>query len=139
MYTASTTAPTAGPLSWFRRAESWLDARGRAAWIAAMVLGFVFAWPIGLGLLAYMIWSKRMFNKSRNSDWSCGDRHSRHHAARAAMRSSGNTAFDAYKTETRKRRKAQPRKIAAAPINMQKISGPLIFQRAFKHLETHRS
>ena len=60
MYTASTTAPTAGPLSWFRRAESWLDARGRAAWIAAMVLGFVFAWPIGLGLLAYMIWSKRM-------------------------------------------------------------------------------
>ena len=50
--------------AWPSRAEMWLDARGKGAWIAAMILGFIFFWPIGLALLAYMIWSKRMFSKS---------------------------------------------------------------------------
>ena len=98
MYTASTTAPTVGPLSWFRRAESWLDARGRAAWIAAMVLGFVFAWPIGLGLLAYMIWSKRM-SKSFCRGAERPDRMGRFDS----LRPSGNSAFDAYKTDMLRR------------------------------------
>lgn len=80
------------------RAESWLDARGKGAWIAAMILGFIAFWPIGLALLAYMIWSKRMFNGS------CArGRHNTRHAFRAAMKSSGNTAFDAYKTDTLRR------------------------------------
>ena len=43
------------------QARDWLDARGRVAWLAAMVLGLVFAWPVGLAILGYMIWSKRMF------------------------------------------------------------------------------
>ena len=29
-------------------------------WIAAMVLGFIFWWPVGLALLFYGIWSRRM-------------------------------------------------------------------------------
>lgn len=87
--------------SWLARAEGWLDDRGKGAWIAAMILGFILFWPLGLALLAYMIWSKRMFSKS------CS-RHRSHraeafHAARAAMRPSGNTAFDSYKTETLRR------------------------------------
>ncbi|MCU0906829.1 MAG: DUF2852 domain-containing protein [Rhodobacteraceae bacterium] len=86
-------------LPWLGRAEAWLDDRGKGAWIAAMVVGFVVFWPVGLALLAYMIWSKRMFVKSckssRNTEmWG---------AARAAMRTSGNTAFDAYKAETLRR------------------------------------
>ena len=82
----------------FARSEAWLDERGKGAWIAAMVLGFIFVWPVGLALLAYMIWSKRMFGKS------CSTR-GRHNAryARTAMKSSGNTAFDAYKSETLRR------------------------------------
>ena len=47
---------------WFARSEAWLDDKGKGAWIAAMVLGFIFFWPVGLALLAYMIWSKRMFS-----------------------------------------------------------------------------
>ncbi|WP_163849637.1 DUF2852 domain-containing protein [Pseudooceanicola aestuarii] len=85
--------------SWLARSEAWLDRKGKGAWIAAMVLGFVFFWPVGLALLAYMIWSKQMFSKS------C--RHSRSHDMRrtgmAAMKPSGNSAFDAYKTETLRR------------------------------------
>lgn len=87
--------------AWPSRAEMWLDERGKGAWIAAMVLGFIFFWPVGLALLAYMIWSKRMFSKG--CGWSRNDAHhhmSRCHARRHGFRSSGNTAFDAYKADT---------------------------------------
>ncbi|MGB3314027.1 MAG: DUF2852 domain-containing protein [Albidovulum sp.] len=87
--------------AWPSRAEMWLDDRGKGAWIAAMVLGFIFFWPVGLALLAYMIWSKRMFSK--NCGWSRHDSHahmSRGHARRHGFRTSGNTAFDAYKADT---------------------------------------
>jgi hypothetical protein len=84
--------------NWFARAEAWLDDKGKGAWIAAMVLGFIFFWPVGLALLAYMIWSKRMFNGSCAKG---GYGRARH--AHSAFRSSGNTAFDAYKSETLRR------------------------------------
>ncbi len=88
-----------GRPSWLARGEDWLDARGKPAWIAAMVLGFIVFWPIGLAILGYMIWSKRMFSKScrgrnRAATFSSGF---------GAMRSSGNAAFDAYKAETLRR------------------------------------
>ena len=44
---------------WFERSETWLDRKGKGAWIVAMSLGFIFFWPVGLALLAYMIWSKK--------------------------------------------------------------------------------
>ena len=37
-----------------------LDNWGQPAWIAVMVAGFVIFWPVGLGILAYLIWSGRM-------------------------------------------------------------------------------
>ncbi len=87
--------------TWPSQAENWLDERGKGAWIAAMVLGFIFFWPVGLALLFYMIWSKRMssFACSRRSNY-----HSHRHSHRHARRySSGNSAFDNYKTETLRR------------------------------------
>ncbi len=78
---------------WIHRSETWLDSKGKGAWIAAMVLGFIFFWPIGLALLAYMIWSKRMFSKS------CSHRKS-WQSHMSAMKPSGNSAFDAYKADT---------------------------------------
>ncbi len=90
-----TTTPSQHRGSWFSRSERWLDERGKGAWIAAMVLGFILFWPIGLALLAYMIWSKRMFSGN------CAARRSRH--TRHAFNTSGNSAFDAYKADTLKR------------------------------------
>ena len=81
-----------------RNAETWLDERGKGAWIAAMVLGFIVFWPVGLALLAYMIWSKRMF-----SGKSCARRGASASTYRTAMKSSGNSAFDAYKADTLRR------------------------------------
>ena len=81
--------------SWLARSEAWLDDKGKGAWIAAMVLGFIFFWPLGLALLAYMIWSKRMF-----SGKSCATRGRR---AMVMTKSTGNAAFDAYKADTLRR------------------------------------
>ncbi len=98
--TAHSQANMERPMGWLSKSEAWLDSKGKGAWIAAMVLGFIFFWPVGLALLAYMIWSKRMFGKS------CS-RHSRHYQMRrsghAAMKTSGNSAFDSYKNETLQR------------------------------------
>jgi hypothetical protein len=88
---------------WLERSRDWLDERGKAAWIVAMVIGFVLFWPIGLALLAYMIWSKRMFNGSCAHRGDRSHRHAHRWAQRRAYASSGNTAFDAYKTETLRR------------------------------------
>ncbi len=48
-----------------------LDDMGQAAWIAVMVLGFVVFWPIGLAILAYLLWSGRM-GRGCNSSWGDG-------------------------------------------------------------------
>ena len=100
-----TVSPKEGMMDWARGAERWLDNRGRKAWIIATILAFIFAWPVGLALLAYMIWSKRMFNRScghsstdRGGPWSRAHSHFGGH-----FRSSGNAAFDAYKAETIRR------------------------------------
>ena len=83
--------------AWPGRAENWLDDKGKGAWIAAMVLAFIFFWPVGLALLAYMIWGKGMFGKN------CSNRNRHHRAAWAVHAPSGNSAFDSYKAETLKR------------------------------------
>jgi hypothetical protein len=62
MSTLTETAPTPTEAGWFAKSEAWLDSKGKGAWIAAMVLGFVFFWPVGLALLFYMILSKLMFS-----------------------------------------------------------------------------
>ena len=103
MTTMTDPVPAPDHPGWFSRTEAWLDDKGKGAWIAAMVLGFVFFWPVGLALLFYMIWSKRMFSKS------C--RHNRSHRSGApwgrhgmrAMSTTGNSAFDMYKEETLRR------------------------------------
>lgn len=96
MTPAATARPIDTQYSWFGKSEAWLDSKGKGAWIAAMVLGFVFFWPVGLALLFYMIWSKDMFKKSRRRG--CG------HARRMhVMTSTGNNAFDAYREDTLRR------------------------------------
>ena len=108
MQTATTTAfasagPSGrgGPFRWLSRAEAWLDARGKGAWIAAMVAGFIAFWPIGLALVFYMTmtgkWHMRHDRLVKwNGGWNGG-------SAMRAGRSTGNAAFDSYKAETLRR------------------------------------
>lgn len=74
--------------NWLADAEATLDRWGRGAWIAAMVLGFIVFWPLGLLLLGYMIWSGRMACSKKS--W----------RRRGWSRPTGNSAFDDYREAT---------------------------------------
>lgn len=76
--------------------RDWIDERGRIGWIVAVILGFMIAPPLGLLLLVYTIWSKRMFGTC------CNRSHRKNHRGRS-FAPTGNTAFDAYRDETLKR------------------------------------
>ena len=90
-----------------------LDEVGRPAWIAAMIAGFVLFFPLGLAILAFLIWSGRM-GCSYNSAGGHGherwqrkidrmqERMSRwqNMARGGGFRPSGNRAFDEYRNET---------------------------------------
>ena len=87
-----------------------LDDLGKPAWIALVILGFFIHWPVGLAVLAFLIWSGRMGcwkheyagrwqpnGNGRGSDWGS------HWFGHRRERSSGNRAFDEYRTETLRR------------------------------------
>ncbi len=98
-----------------------LDEGGRFAWIATMIVGFVIFWPIGLFILAYMIWSGRMRCRTGHghemknewraykAEWRSKKKEMRdmwrqeRNRYRAATSTSGNSAFDDYKAETLRR------------------------------------
>ena len=80
--------------------------------IAVMVLGFIFWWPVGLAILFYMIGSGRMgcgaFRRQGNSGrdaWPNGTPWGtwKNWCGSESPRSSGNHAFDEYRTETLRR------------------------------------
>ena len=93
-----------------------LDDLGKPAWISLMVLSFFAFWPLGLAVLAYLIWSGRMscwkhhaaarwhhgMGRMCNSDW-WGERAGRY------AQSSGNRAFDEYRSETLRRLEEEQR------------------------------
>ncbi len=105
-------SPWAGPPFWYPVGIS------RPAAIAFTILGFMFWWPVGLAMLIYTIGSGRMGCGGRRrramyqaqgwgghdgapwsawKSWACGS------SNRSAAASSGNHAFDEYKTETLRR------------------------------------
>lgn len=82
-----------------------LDDLGKPAWIGLLVIAFILFWPAGLALLAYLVWSGRLGQWSRDMQgsprgwgrWHCGG------AGRRHGRPSGNSAFDEYREETLRR------------------------------------
>jgi len=89
-----------------------LDDLGKPAWIAVMVVGFILFWPIGLAILAYLIWSGRMgcgMNRGLNGGpgrWHNSDRAARRRHReywRKHRHSSGNLAFDEYREDMLRR------------------------------------
>ena len=85
-----------------------LDELGKPAWIALMVLAFIMYWPIGLAVLAFALWSGRMgcWNGRQMSRWGQQGGGTQWGAGtwwQPPHRSSGNRAFDEYRTETLRR------------------------------------
>lgn len=98
-----------------------LDDYGLPAWIAVMVLGFIVFWPVGLVILAYLIWSGRMGCGGHRRDFGrwqqrMSDRFERGMrawgdggAATAGFARSGNRAFDEYREATLRRLEEESR------------------------------
>jgi hypothetical protein len=95
-----------------------LDELGKPAWIALMIAGFIIWWPVGLALLAFLIWSGRMGcgygashwqwkmdRMQRKMDWM----KNRMGGGAYYGPSSGNRAFDEYRSETLKRLEEEQR------------------------------
>jgi len=96
-----------------------IDDFGRPAWIALMVIGFIVFWPIGLAILAYIIWSGRMncgrygsmdewreraatrWDRKRER-WERKMQHWTGHRGHG-LHPSGNYAFDEYREEALRR------------------------------------
>lgn len=94
----------------------------RPAWtpltIALMVVGFIVFWPLGLLMLAYIIWGHRVPELRRHFDgmksdfrsefrgrsWGCGP-------SRSGFSASGNVAFDEYRAREMKRLEEERRKL----------------------------
>ena len=94
-----------GRPGFFARTEAWLDERGRAAWITAMIGGFIVFWPVGLALTAYMVINDKFSGNgiSRRKAWGGGCRTSRSKHMKHMRSYTGNAAFDAYKDATLRR------------------------------------
>ncbi len=119
-----------------------IDDYGRPAWIGLMIVGFVLFWPLGLAVLAFLLWSGRMGCGDRQTagagdgqregfggrmgglrqtfaGWGCnrrGDgrtgRDGRGEAARG-FAPTGNQAFDAYRVDTLKRLEDEAREFTS--------------------------
>jgi hypothetical protein len=76
-----------------------LDDIPRPMWIVLMILGFIFFWPIGLGVLAYLFWSGKMRcgSTGNGENWKSWKARS---GFMGPMGSTGNRAFDDYREQT---------------------------------------
>ena len=94
-----------------------LDELGRGAWVALVILGFWFWWPIGLAMLGYIAFGRHRngwgaapgqwhnappdgATQSKSGGWGCRKR---------AAAPSGNRAFDDYRAETLRRLEEEQR------------------------------
>jgi len=107
-----------------------LDHYGKPAWIAAMIVGFIVWWPIGLLTLAYLIGSGRMGcgshgagrwqHKMERMQWKMDRMRERMGGSGGGGGwgmwpgpSSGNSAFDEYKADTIRRLEEEQREFRA--------------------------
>jgi hypothetical protein len=100
--------------------------RMHPAWIVLLILGFIVWWPVGLAILAFTFWSRNMGCYSSGDRWQRKMQRMEEKMGRVreqmerfgshgfgggwgAPRSSGNHAFDEYRTETLRRLEEEQR------------------------------
>jgi hypothetical protein len=106
--------------SWCAYPNRYAYRRLHPGWIVLMVLGFMFWWPIGLAILAGILWSRNMACWGPHERWQ--DKMQRMESKMERFRdkverfgnwggppSSGNRAFDDYRAETLRRLEEEQR------------------------------
>jgi len=75
--------------------------------IGLMVLGFIFFWPLGLAMLAYILWGEKFGGSAERAQaWVKDKKHWAKNCGterRGFRHASGNAAFDDYRQEQMKR------------------------------------
>ena len=107
-----------GPAAWSARRPAFFESPWHPGWIILTVLGFIIWWPVGLALLFFTLWSRKMTCVTRYDGpnrWAAKmERKMERMRARMEGRgfdfggfggppSSGNRAFDEYRMETLRR------------------------------------
>jgi hypothetical protein len=100
-----------GRPAWTDERPSFWESPSHPGWIALMILGFVFWWPIGLAILAYIIWGRKMYGYGCSGRWQHKMERMQYKMEKMRARmegrdyapTSGNRAFDEYRAETLKR------------------------------------
>ena len=87
----------------------------RPAWtpatIALMVIGFMIFWPLGLVMLAYILWGRRVPEIRRHFEGMKRDWSSRGGCGPRGYARSGNSAFDDYRERELRRLDEERRKL----------------------------
>ena len=108
-------------------------------WIALMVLGFILFWPLGLILLAYLIWSgKMMCCIGRLAPWK-NDGLKRWHTPHRGSSSTGNAAFDEYRETTLRRLEEERREFAQFLERLRRAKDQDEFDRFMSEQAARRS
>lgn len=71
--------------------------------IGLMVLGFIVFWPLGLAMLAYILWGDRFHDMARDARAQWRSSPIRTAMEGSAMGRTGNVAFDEYREKELKR------------------------------------
>jgi Protein of unknown function (DUF2852) len=77
----------------------------KPVWILLLILSFWVSWPVGVVLFAYLIWSGRLegWKRAGLNLWNEGVGLMQQPGTWWPPRSSGNNAFDEYRTDTLRR------------------------------------
>ncbi len=101
----------------FNKFVDWMDGHGKLAWIALMVLAFIFFWPIGLIILFFLIWSNRM------------GRFSKFKGCREGLSTTKNEVFEKYKEDTLSRLREEQRDFAVFLDNLKRAKDQAEFDQ----------
>jgi len=89
----------------------------RPAWtpatIALMVLGFIAYWPLGLAMLAYILWGDRLGNFKNEVNRATDSMFSNCRRSSRPVYSTGNVAFDDWRAKELERLAEERRKLDA--------------------------
>jgi hypothetical protein len=85
-----------------------LNSVGKPVWLALMVIGFIYCWPVGLAILAYLSWTGRLGTWASIQPWM------------PKFWGSGNAAFDEHRADVLQKLEAEQRDFAKFITDLKK-------------------
>lgn len=94
-----------------------LDSIGKPVWLALMVIGFIWFWPLGLAILAYLLWTGRLGTWLNVKPWM------------PTFWGSGNAAFDEHRADVLQKLEAEQREFGSFISDLKKAKDKAEFDQ----------